>query len=157
MTMKNFAFVLALVLFSSVAIGQKVNYSGEWKLNESKSTLGYDFSLAPASITITHTKKALDLKNVNVWDGTEVVSESHITLDGKETENIGFGESVAISTAEIDKATQAIKIVTKGNSEGVGDWTSTQNMLLKEGNLVIQFEAASDMGEITETYVFDKQ
>ncbi len=155
--MKNFAFVLALVLFSSVAIGQKVNYSGEWKLNESKSELGYDFSLAPASITITHTKKALDLKTVNVWDGTEVVSESHLTLDGKETVNVGFGESETKSTAEVDKETKAIKIVTKGNAEGVGDWTSTQNMLLKEGNLVIQFEAASDMGEMVETYVFDKQ
>ncbi|TFH25988.1 MAG: hypothetical protein E4H10_08305 [Bacteroidia bacterium] len=155
--MKNIAFVLALVLFSSMAIGQKVNYSGEWKLNESKSQLGYDFSLAPASISITHTKKALDLKTVNVWDGTEVVSESHITLDGSETENKGFGESIAKSTAEVDKATNAIKIVTKGSAEGVGDWTSTQNMLLKEGNLVIQFEAVSDMGEIAETYVFDKQ
>lgn len=155
--MKNFALVLVLVLFSSVVIGQKADYSGEWKLNESKSELGYDFSLAPASMTITHTKKALDLKTVNVWDGTEVVSESHITLDGKETENIGFGESVTKSTAEVDKKTKAIIITTKGSAEGVGDWTSTQNMFMKEGNLVIQFEAASDMGEIAETYVFDKQ
>jgi len=155
--MKNFALVLALVLFSSVAIGQKVNYSGEWKLNESKSELGYDFSMAPASMTVEHTKKALDLKTVNVWDGTEVVSESHLTLDGKETENIGFGESVTTSTAEVNKDTKAILIKTKGSAEGVGDWTSTQNMFLKEGNLVIQFEAASDMGEIAETYVFDKQ
>jgi len=155
--MKNFALVLALVLFSSVAIGQKVNYSGEWKLNESKSELGYDFSMAPASMTVEHTKKALDLKSVNVWDGTEVVSESHLTLDGKETENIGFGESVTTSTAEVNKDTKAILIKTKGSAEGVGDWTSTQNMFLKEGNLVIQFEAASDMGEIAETYVFDKQ
>ena len=155
--MKNFAFVLALVLFSSVAIGQKVNYSGEWKLNESKSELGYDFSLAPASITITHKKKTLDMKSVNVWDGTEVVSEVHLTLDGKETENIGFGESVTKSTAVPDKKTKAIIIGTKGSAEGVGDWTSTQNMFLKEGMLVIQFEAASDMGEIAETYVFDKQ
>jgi len=155
--MKNFALILALALFSSVAIGQNVDYSGEWKLNESKSELGYDFSMAPASMTITHSKKALDLKTVNVWDGTEIVSESHITLDGKETENIGFGESVTKSTAEVDKATNAIKITTKGSAEGVGDWTSTQNMLMKDGNLVIQFEAASDMGEIAETYVFDKQ
>ena len=64
--MKNFAFVLALVLFSSVAIGQKVNYSGEWKLNKSKSELGYDFSLAPNSVSVKHTKKTLDLKTVNV-------------------------------------------------------------------------------------------
>ena len=155
--MKNFAFILAFVLFSSVAIGQKVNYSGEWKLNENKSTLGSEFSMAPASITVTHAKKTLDLKTVNVWDGQEMVSESHFTLDGKECENVGFGENVTKSTAELDKKSKTIKIVTNGNAEGVGDWTSTQNMLMKEGNLVIQFEAASDMGEIAETYIFDKQ
>ena len=155
--MKNLAFVLALVLFSSVAIGQKVNYSGEWKLNESKSELGYDFSLAPVTVAVKHSKKTLDLKTVNVWDGQEIVSESHFTLDGKENENTGFGESVTKSTAVVDKGTKAITIVTNGSSEGVGEWTSTQIMSIKDGNLVIQFDAASDMGELAETYVFDKQ
>jgi len=155
--MKNIAFVLALVLFSSVAIAQKVNYSGEWKLNESKSDLGYDFSMAPASITVKHTRKALDMKTVNVWDGQEMVRESHLTLDGKECENVGFAESVTQSTAEVDKKTKAILIITKGEADGVGAWTSRQHMTMKDGNLVIAFEAASDMGEIAETYVFDKQ
>ena len=155
--MKNLAFVLALVLFSSVAIGQKVNYSGEWKLNESKSELGYDFSLAPVTVAVKHSKKTLDLKTVNVWDGQEIVSESHFTLDGKENENTGFGESVTKSTAVVDKGTKAITIVTNGSSEGVGEWTSTQIISIKDGNLVIQFDAASDMGELAETYVFDKQ
>jgi len=85
--MKNLAFVLALVLFSSVAIAQKVNYSGEWKLNESKSELGYDFSLAPISIAIEHTKKTLDMKAVNVWEGKDYVKKSHLTLDG--TQGLG--------------------------------------------------------------------
>ena len=155
--MKNIAFVLALVLFSSVAIGQKVNYSGEWKLNESKSELGYDFSMAPISVSVKHTKKTLDMTSINVWDGQEIVSESHFTLNGKETENIGFGESVIKSTAVVDKGTKAITIVSDGFSEGVGDWTSTEVMSMKDGNLVIEFEAASDMGEMAETYVFDKQ
>lgn len=156
-SMKNFAFVLAFVLFSSVAIGQKVNYSGEWKLNDSKSELGYDFSMAPASLTVAHSKKTLDLKTVNVWDGQEIASESHFTLDGKECENVGFGESVTKSTVEVDKETNAIKILTSGDSEGIGEWTSTQILSLKDGNLVIAFEAESDMGGIAETYVFDKQ
>jgi hypothetical protein len=155
--MKNIAFVLALVLFSSVAIGQKVNYSGEWKLNDSKSELGYEFSMAPASISVDHTKKTLDLKTTNVWEGQEIVSESHFTLNGKETTNIGFGESETVSTAVADKGTKAITIVTDGDSEGVGEWTSTQVMSIKDGQLVIAFEAASDMGELVETYVFDKQ
>jgi hypothetical protein len=155
--MKNFAIVLALVLFSSVAIGQKVNYSGDWKLNESKSELGYDFSLAPASVSVDHTKKTLDLKTTNIWEGQEIVNESHFTLDGKEVSNIGLGESETVSTAVADKKTKAITIVTNGDSEGVGEWTSTQVMSLRDGKLVIAFEAASDMGELVETYVFDKQ
>ena len=155
--MKNIAFVLALVLFSSVAIGQKVNYSGEWKLNESKSELGYDFSMAPASVTVDHAKKTLDLKATNVWEGQSIVTESHFTLDGKECTNIGFGENETKSTAVVDKGTKAITIVTEGSSQEVGDWTSTQVMSVKDGNLVIKFEAASDMGEMAETYVFDKQ
>ena len=155
--MKNIAFVLALVLFSSVAIGQKVNYSGEWKLNESKSELGYDFSMAPASVSVDHAKKTLDLKTTNVWEGQNIITESHFTLDGKECENTGMGESKTTSTAAVDKGSKAITIVTDGSAEGIGDWTSTQVMSLKDGNLVIVFEAASDMGSITETYVFDKQ
>jgi len=155
--MKNLAFVLALVLFSSVAIGQKVNYSGEWKLNDSKSELGYDFSMAPVSLSVEHTKKTLDMKATNVWDGQEMVTESHLTLNGKEVENTGMGGTPVTSTAVVEKKTKAITIETNGYSEGIGDWTSTQVMSMKDGNLVVDFEAASDMGEITETYVFDKQ
>ena len=155
--MKNFAFVIALMMLSSVAIGQKANYSGEWKLNESKSELGYDFSMAPATVSVKHTKKTLDMKTVNVWDGQEVATESHLTLDGKENENTGFGGTVTKSTAVVVKETKAVKIASKGSSENVGDWTSTQIISMKDGNLVIEFEAGSEMGEIAETYVFDKQ
>ena len=154
--MKNFAFVLALVLFSSVAIGQKVNYSGEWKLNEDKSELGYEFSLAPASMTVNHTRKTLDLTLVSVFDGQEMVREQHYPLNGEECENPGFMDSVTKSRAVVDKKTKAIKIVTNGSAEGL-DYTLTQNILLKEGNLVIQSEAFSDMGELIETQVYDKQ
>ena len=47
MKMKNFVFIIALAFLSATAFGQKVNFSGDWKLNESKSELGYEFSLAP--------------------------------------------------------------------------------------------------------------
>jgi len=154
--MKNIAIVLALALFSSVAMGQKVNYSGEWKLNEDKSELGYEFSLAPASITVAHVKKTLDLKTVGVFDGREVVSEQHYTLDGKECENPGFMDSVTRSTAHVDRKTKAIKIVTLGSVEGM-DYTLSQNISLKEGKLVVQSEAVSNMGELVETQVYDKQ
>ena len=139
-----------------MAIGQKVNYSGEWKLNEDKSELGPEFSLAPASITVKHTKKTLDMKIVNVWDGQEIVNDQHYTLDGKETENVGFAESVTKSTAVVVKETKAIKIVTNGSAEGM-NFTITQVISSKDGNLVVEAEATSDMGDLIETYVYDKQ
>lgn len=153
--MKSIVFAIAFVLFSSLAIGQKVNYSGEWKLNEAKSELGSEFSLAPARITVKHSRKTLDMQIVNVWDGQEIVNDQHYTLNGKEVENLGFAESVTKSTAEVDKKSKAIIIVTKGSAEGM-DYTLTQLISLKDGNLIMNSEAASDMGELIEIYVYEK-
>jgi hypothetical protein len=155
--MKKSFMIVALMLLASAALAQKVNFTGEWKLNEGKSTLGKEFSMAPAFITVTHTRKTLDLKTTNVWNGQQVVNESHFTLNGKETENVGFGETPTNSTAEANKKTRTLKVFTRGSSEGIGDWTSTQILSMQDGQLVIDFTAASDMGEITESYVFDKQ
>ena len=154
--MKKSAIVLALVLLSTLAIGQKVNYSGEWKLNEAKSELGHEFTLAPAIMILTHTRKTLDLKTFSVFEGQEVISEQHYTLNGKECENPGFMDSVTKSTAHVDKKTKAIRIITSGSVEGM-DYTLTQNISLREDNLIVQSEAVSDMGELVETQVYDKQ
>lgn len=154
--MKNFVFMIALAFLSATAFGQKVNFSGKWKLNEGKSELGYEFSLAPKAITVEHTKKTLDLTNVSEWDGQEYESKQHYTLDGEVCENTGFMESVTKSTANYDKKTKTLKIVTTGSVEG-SDYTLTQTFSMKEGNMVVHSEAASDMGELFETFVFDKQ
>lgn len=154
--MKNIVFIIALVFLSATAFGQKKNFSGDWKLNEEKSELGYKFSLAPKAMTVKHTRKTLDLKNISEWDGQEYVTEQHFTLDGKECENTGFMESVTKSTAAFDKKIKTIKIVTTGSVEGT-DYTLTQTFSMKDGNLVVESEAASDMGELFETFIFDKQ
>jgi len=154
--MKNFAFIIALAFLSATAFGQKVNFSGDWKLNESKSELGYEFSLAPKAMKVEHTKKTLDLTSTSEWDGQEVESKSHFTLDGEVSENVGFAESVTKSTASFDKKAGTLKIVTNGSAEGM-DYTITQIMSMKEDNLVVELEAASDMGEMVETHVFDKE
>jgi hypothetical protein len=138
------------------AIGQKPNFSGDWTLNEGKSELGYEFSLAPKAMTVEHTKKTLDLTSVSEWDGQEIESKSHFTLDGEVCENPGFMDSVTKSTASFDKKAKTIKIVTNGTVEGM-DYTLTQTMSMKEGQLLVESEAASDMGEMFETFVFDKK
>ena len=64
-------------------------------------------------------------------------------------------ESVTKSTANFDKKAKTITIVTKGSVEGM-DYTLTQVMSMKEDKMVVESEATSDMGEMFETFVFDK-
>lgn len=154
--MKNLVFISTLVFLSATALGQKVNFSGEWTLNEGKSELGYEFSLAPKAMTVEHTKKTLDLTNVSEWDGQEYESKTHYTLDGELCENPGLEGSVTKSTASFDKKTKTLKIVTDGEVQGMS-YTLTQVMSMKDGNLVVESEAAADMGEMFETFVFDKK
>ena len=154
--MKKYAFIIALAFLSATAFGQKVNFSGDWKLNESKSELGYEFSLAPKTMTVEHTKKTLDMASVREFNGQESETKAHYTLDGEVNENAGFMDSVIKSTAGFDKKTNSLKIVTNGSAQGM-DFTLTQIMSMKGDNLVINSEAASDMGEMVETFVFDKQ
>lgn len=154
--MKNFFFVIALVFLSATAFGQKVNFSGEWTLNEQKSELGDQFTLAPNSMTIAQTKKTLDMTTLSEFDGQEIEGVVHYTLNGEKCVNVGFMESETISTALLDKKAKSIIIVTEGSVEGM-DYTLTQVMTMEEGSLMVESEAASDMGEMLETFVFDKK
>ena len=114
--MKNFVFIIALAFLSATAFGQKVKFSGDWKLNEDESELGYEFSLAPKAMKVEHTRKTLDLTSTSEWDGQEIESKSHFTLDGEISENVGFAESVTKSTASFDKKAGTLKIVTNGSA-----------------------------------------
>ena len=153
--MKNFVFIIALAFLSATAFGQKVNFSGDWKLNEDESELGYEFSLAPETMTVEHTKKTLDITSVREWDGQVVESKAHYTLDGELSENPGFEDSVTKSTADYDKKTKTLKVRTDGEVQGMS-FTLTQIYSMKGDKLNVESEAASDMGEMFETFVFDK-
>ncbi|MEA3477441.1 MAG: hypothetical protein U9R60_04625 [Bacteroidota bacterium] len=154
--MKNFVFIIALAFLSATAFGQRVNFSGDWTLNEDKSELGYEFSLAPKSMTLDHTKKTFDQTIVSEWDGQEYESKNHYTLDGEVCENPGWEGTVTKSTAVYDKKAKNLKIVTDGEVQGMG-YTLTQVFSMKDDNLIVESEAASDMGEMVETFVFDKK
>jgi len=153
--MKNFVFIIALAFLSATAFGQKVNFSGDWKLNESKSELGYEFSLAPKAMKLEHTRKTLDLTRVYEFNGQEMEDKQHLTLDGAVCENTGIMESVTKSTANFNKKTKSLKIVTEGTFQEM-DYTHTQIISMKEDNMVVNSEVSMDMGDMVETFVFEK-
>ena len=153
--MKNFVFIIALAFLSATAFSQKVNFSGDWKLNKSKSELGYEFSIAPKAMKLEHTKKTLDLTRVLDFNGQEFEDKQHYTLDGEISENVGFEESVTQSTANFDKKARTLKIVTEGTFQEM-NYTHTQIFSMKEDNMVVNSEIGSDMGGMVETFVFEK-
>ena len=153
--MKHLALILVLASFSITTFGQKVDFSGKWMLNREISELGPQFSLAPESLTVEHSRKTLDMTSTTEFNGQEYQISQHLTLDGKACENKGFNDSVTSSTATYDKKSGIVTIVTRGTVQG-SDYTLTQTMSLKEGMLVVASEAVSDMGTMNETFVFDK-
>jgi hypothetical protein len=153
--MKNLALILIIGSISVSAAGQRVNFSGTWRLNREKSELGPRFSLAPKILTVDHRRKILDLTSETEFNGEVYQISQHFTLDGNECENKGFNDSVTHSTASYDKKSGILTIVTRGSVQDSG-YTLTQTLSLQGGSLVITSEALSDMGEMNEIFVFDK-
>ena len=153
--MKHPALILIFAFISAVALGQKVNFSGAWMLNQEKSQLGPRFSLAPQTLTVEQTRKILNLTSETGFNGEEFHIRQHFTLDGKDCENKGFMDSVTHSTASYDKKSGILTIVTRGSVQG-SNYTLTRTLSLQDGSLVITSDALSDMGEMNEIFVFDK-
>ena len=154
--MKKIALILPLAFLSVALMAQKPNFSGTWKLNQNKSELNYEFTLAPKGLTVEHSKKTVDVTTASEWDGQPYESSNHYTLDGEVCENPGFEGTVTKSTAAFDKKAKTLKIVTDGEVQGM-KYTITQVFSMKDDNLVVESQAVSDMGELAETYVFDME
>ena len=151
-----------LFLFSFTAVDQRANFSGDWKLDESKSELG-DFGGRVArslkaeqkanDITITRTTPGFN-------GGDPVTTTFTLTYDGKVTESEGFGGSKRKSTAKWsdDEATLTINSTTTFERDGqsmeiksVETWTLT-----KEGLLSVVTQSSSPSGESTTKAVYSK-
>ncbi len=151
-----------LLLFSFTAVDQRANFSGDWKLDESKSELG-DFGGRVArslkaeqkanDITITRTTPGFN-------GGDPVTTTFTLSYDGKVTESEGFGGSKRKSTAKWsdDEATLTINSTTTFERDGqsmeiksVETWTLT-----KEGLLSVVTQSSSPRGESTTKAVYSK-
>ena len=155
--MKNIVLVIALVLLSSSGFSQKVNFSGTWNLNTEKSELGDEFSLAPNSIILDHSKKVIDVEKNGEFQGQSYTTNDHFTLDGVECENPGWMGALKTSTATWDKKTKVLKISSTIPMEDGSEVVIIEEYVMNGDNLVIETSAASDYGEMVERFVFDKQ
>ena len=84
--------VPALLLFSFTKMADRANFSGDWKLNESKSELG-DFSgFVARSLKVEQKENAITITRTTPGfnGGDPVTTTVILSYDGKITESEGF-------------------------------------------------------------------
>jgi len=148
----------ALDLVCSLALAQaqsKPNFSGPWKVNNSKSDFGP--MPAPQSSTSKIDHKEPNLKIATTWVGDqgERTFEFSYTTDGKENTN-SFGNVEFKSKATWEGST--LLIASKGGTDS-GEFTMKDKWSLSEDGktLTVVRAFSGPMGEATQTLVHEKQ
>jgi hypothetical protein len=155
--MKKLFYLLALSMLTLTSVGEGINFSGTWKLNNEKSTLFEQFSLAPIQMIVTQTADTLVVEKHGNFQGTDYVTKDKFSLDGKECVNIGWMNSKKTSTAVWSEDGKTLTISSKLPTQDQGEATMKEVFRLEDPSLKIELSAASSMGEMSETYLLDKQ
>ena len=152
-----------VVLFSSFAITKApTNFSGEWKLNESKSELGQFPQFAPKKVTVAATDTAATVMRFSVGqDGQERSSTETLSYNGKETESTVFGTMKKKSVVKWsdDGKTMTVNGVINFERDGQSNEIKVKEdwKLSDDGKtLTIASASSSSFGENAMKMVFDK-
>lgn len=155
--MKKLFYLMAFTMFSMATMGEGINFSGTWKINNEKSVFYEQFSLAPSQLIVIQTTDTLIVEKHGNFQGTDYVTKDKISLDGKECVNIGWMNSKKTSTAVWSDDGKTLTISSKLPTQDQGEATIKEVFRMVENNLKLELNAASQMGEMAETYVLDKQ
>ncbi|MGN6492989.1 MAG: hypothetical protein ACTHLE_13400 [Agriterribacter sp.] len=149
----------------------RVSFSGEWKLNESKSKMGGNFPLCifggdrMRSKTMKITSHAdfltLDVASSSP-DGALVTRQEKLVFDGKlnKATYVGMAREQSSASWSNDGQTMTVRSVRSFDKNGkTPDFTVTEVWNLIDGgkSIVIQVNEQSVSGAHTMTLVYDKQ
>lgn len=155
--MKKLLLSLLAVIFSSAIFAQGPDFSGSWKLNDTKSTLGAEFSLAPIEMIIAQTGNDMSVEKHSEFQGQAYVSNDKLTLDGKECTNTAFQDMQKKSTCAWSDDKTSLKVVSKMSPSDGGYITISEVYKLDGEALVIESTANSSYGDLTEKMVYEKK
>lgn len=151
MRLASLALITACAAFAAVP-----DFSGDWKMNASKSDFG-QFP-APTNYTqkVTHSDPKLTVETKMGTENGDFNMTSNYTTDGKECTNKGFRDSETKSVLKWDGP--ALVIETKG-SFGDNSYTMTDKWTLSADGkvLTVNRKFASSMGEMEQKMVLEKQ
>jgi hypothetical protein len=158
-----FLLTVLFALFAFTSKMYKSNFSGDWKLNESKSELGQFDRFAVRTIKADQKDEAITIARTSPsFNGDDMTTSETLSYDGKETETTVFGNSKRKSTAKWSDDGKALTInyilLLDFNGQtteikGTEAWT-----LSDDGkNLTVQVNSSSPQGEFSWKAVYDKQ
>ena len=150
-------FFFSILLFASLLTMAQIDFSGNWKINNSKSTLNADFSMAPNELVIKQSDSIITIERHASFQGENITFTDKIYLDGKESINNGWMDSKKKSVASWSADKASLKISTKIPMDGGDEMSLTETYQLEGAMLKIVTKASSSWGENSETYLFDKQ
>jgi hypothetical protein len=155
--MKKIGILLAAFIVSAVSNAQGIDFSGSWKINNEKSKLNAEFSMAPREIIVEQKDNDLKLEKHSSFQDQEFTTTDKFTLDGIECINVGFMDTQKKSTALWSDDKASLKITSKMNIGDGGEMTIIEVYKMDGSNMVIESSASSSYGDISETMVYDKK
>ena len=155
--MKKVVFILAAALMAVMVNAQPVDFSGKWKLNNSKSKLNDQFSFAPGEVNITQELNSINVEKHSNFQGENFTTVDEYTLDGQESINEGWQGTTKKSVANWDGNKQMLTVKSKLPMQDGAEISITEVYKMKDNELVIESNTSSSFGDASETMVYDKQ
>ena len=160
---QNTALFLSVVMFMAFTggIAANIDFSGEWKLNESKSNLG-QFGRAAKTLKIEGNVESVAIQRVSTNQaGEEMTTSEKLTFDDKETESTVFGNNKKKSKAKWSddgkKLTVKSTIAFDRNGQTMEIKTTEVWSMSDDGKtLTIESTSESARGTNTTKLVYDK-
>ena len=150
-----------LIPMGSYAQSGKVNFSGEWSFNESKSNIGEGRFQTSLKLIINQEGNNLTIERLQTGrDGQEMKITQKLTLDGKESKNTtrrGTRKSV-VTWSDDGKALTIKSTMVFDRGGETFEMKSIELWKLTDGGKILSIESSSStpMGERKATLVYDK-
>lgn len=169
--MKSFLFgksLTAILAFAMIvgiaatATAQRADFSGDWKLDESKSELGDFGGMAARSIKTEQKEDAVKVTKTSPGfnGGDPITTTVILTFDGKVVEFEGFGGSKRKSTAKWSEDGKTLTVSNTIHFERDGEsfeFKSTENWTITtDGLLSIATNSTSPRGESSTKAIYKK-
>jgi hypothetical protein len=152
------SFLFCFIILSTISVNaQKLDFSGEWKLNKEKSTIPDNNLIVTKIILKQKPDSLLTTRFYENNNGEEYSFIENFSLDGKETKLTVY-ELPRTSKATIGETDGFLNINSTTTFNGSEDFVSAEKWKLENEAKVLTLVFTNKMSgnEVTGTYYFDK-